>query len=82
MNELLIVARDQLETCNLARETRLNLMNMNSSNEFLVCFLLVSDRFENLEELASEVINCLSNMNVIISKSSESILTIISAPTK
>tara|TARA_A100000171_G_C2140531_1_gene155404 strand:- start:4415 stop:4654 length:240 start_codon:yes stop_codon:yes gene_type:complete len=79
MEELLIEIRDQLETCYLARETRLSLMNRNSPNEFLVCFLLVSDRFEHIDELDLAVRNCLSSKNVKISPVNGSKLTILPA---
>lgn len=67
MDELLIKVRDQLAKCNLANETRLNLLNRNSPNECLVCFLLVSDKFKNLEELLEAITNCLSTMSVSLS---------------
>lgn len=79
MNELLVVVRNHLETCNLARETRLNLMNKNSPNDFLVCFLLVSDRFENLVQLLIAIQNCLSDMNIIISKINDNKISILPA---
>ena len=62
MNELLEEIRDQLDSCNLARETRLNLINQHLPNESLLCFLMLSDRFEDIDELASAVINCLKEL--------------------
>ncbi|ADV50869.1 hypothetical protein Celal_3614 [Cellulophaga algicola DSM 14237] len=79
MDELLIEVRDQLEICNLARETRLNLMNRNSSKAFLVCFMLVSDRFENLDQLLIAIQNCLSDMNIIISRIKDNKISILPA---
>ena len=79
MNKKLQEIHNKLIECNLGDAVRVSLINPKSNNEALVCFLKLTDRFDNFKELLFAVENCLSQIPTHISKINNSKITIIPA---
>ncbi|WP_452231773.1 hypothetical protein [Lacinutrix sp. MEBiC02595] len=76
MNKKLQEIHDRLIKCGLGKAVRVSVINPNSNAECLLCFLLLTDRFDNFEELLKAVNNCLKGLSVIISAINDSKITI------
>jgi len=77
MNEKLQKIHDKLIGCKLGDAVRISLVNPNTEAECLICFLLLTDRFNNLEDLVLAIRNCLQEMSVSISPVNDSRITIM-----
>jgi hypothetical protein len=82
MNEELQKIHDKLIKCKLGDAVRVSLINQNTDFQCLVCFLLLTDRFTNFEDLLLAIRNCLQEFPVIISEINNSTITIMPDKTK
>lgn len=57
---------DKLKACNLTEVYRTFVMNPNSPKEYLVVYLMLSDRFETFEDLLNAIRACLKDLRVEI----------------
>lgn len=72
MSKELKKIHDKLVSCNLGDAVRVSILNPNSTSECLVCFLLLTDRFKNFDELFNAIKNCLKGMLITISAINDS----------
>lgn len=77
MNEKLQKIHDKLTNCNLGEAFRVYVMNPKSNSEYLLCHLMLTDRFKSFEDLLTAVRNCLKEIPVIISDLNDSKITIM-----
>lgn len=77
MNKKLQTIHERLIACGLGNSVRVSILNPNSEAECLLCFLLLTDRFDNFEELLLAIRNCLSEIPAIISGINDNRITIM-----
>lgn len=76
MCEELQKIHDKLIECKLGDEVRVSIMHLNSPQEYLVCFLKLTDRFENFDDLLIAIKKCLDGLNIKINQIEKSKITI------
>jgi hypothetical protein len=77
MNAKIKEIHDKLIVCNLGEAFRVYIMSPESDSEYLLCHLMLTDRFESFDELLNAVRNCLEGIAVIISEINDSKMTIM-----
>lgn len=76
MNEKTQKIHDKLINCNLGEAFRVYVMNPKSNAEYLLCHLMLTDRFKSFEELLTKVRECLNGIPVTISDINNSKISI------
>lgn len=77
MNKKTQEIHDKLISCNLGEAFRVYVMNPKSNSEYLLCHLMLTDRFKSFEDLLTAVRNCLKEISVTISDINDSKITIM-----
>lgn len=57
---------NKLKACNLTEVYRTYVMNPGSPNEYLVAYLMLSDRFKTFEDLLNAIRDCLKDLHLSI----------------
>ena len=63
MNKKTQEIHDTLISCNLGEAFRVYVMNPKSNSEYLLCHLMLTDRFKSFEDLLTAVRNCLKEIS-------------------
>jgi hypothetical protein len=77
MNEKTKEIHEKLTNCNLGEAFRVYVMNPKSNSEYLLCHLMLTDRFKNFEDLLNAVKDCLKGIPVKISEVNDNKITIM-----
>jgi hypothetical protein len=78
MDKELVEIEKKLRNCNIQNGANIYILS-NGLNDYMSvgCFLTVGDKYKNLDELLSEIKNCLMDFKVHFHKVNDGVITII-----